>query len=179
MDRVIVAFANPEAQSRIVRLLESEGSTPAGCFFTGADVIRMVRKLGTAIVICGFKLRDMTANTLAADLRGIAVVLVISAPTHLSFCEGENLFKLASPTSRSDFFASLNLLCHMEEHSLRPPVIRQRASDQKLVSRAKELLMEVGYMTENEAHRFLQKKSMDSGLRLAETAQLVIDSYAP
>lgn len=179
MERVLVAFANAQAQERICRLLESGGSIPAGCFFTGAEVIRAARKLGTAIVVCGFKLRDMTANTLAANLRGIGAVLVVSAPSHLTFCEGENLFKLSSPASRADFFASLELLSRLETQSLRPPVVRQRASDQKLVSRAKALLMDVGCMSENEAHRFLQKKSMDSGLRLAETAQLVIDSYTP
>ena len=75
MDRIIVAFANEEAQKRIVRLLESGGYACAGTYFSGADVIRAARKLGSAIVICGFKLRDMTASDLAADLRGTAVLL--------------------------------------------------------------------------------------------------------
>ena len=35
-----------------------------------------------------------------------------------------------------------------------------------LVQRAKELLMDVECMSEAEAHRFVQKRSMDSGLRL-------------
>ena len=32
-------------------------------------------------------------------------------------------------------------------------------------------------MTEAEAHRFLQKRSMDTGTRLVETAQHIIDRY--
>lgn len=177
MERIVVAFANAEAQERIVRMLESGGRAPAASCFTGAEVIRTVRKLGTAAVICGFKLRDMTASDLAADLRGLAAVLVISAPVHLDFCEGENLFKLATPATRSSFFSSLDLLCQLEERSLRPPVIRRKADEQKLIDHAKELLIDLGHMTENEAHRFLQKRSMGTGLRMAETAQLVIDSY--
>ena len=59
MDRIVVAFASEEAQRRIVRLLESEGHVPAGSFFSGADVIRTVHQLGSAAVVCGFKLRDM------------------------------------------------------------------------------------------------------------------------
>lgn len=31
-------------------------------------------------------------------------------------------------------------------------------------------------MTEEQAHRLLQKKSMDSGAKLIQTAQLVLDS---
>ena len=33
-------------------------------------------------------------------------------------------------------------------------------------------------MSEAEAHRFLQKRSMDAGLKLAETARLVLEHYA-
>ena len=68
MDRIVVAFANEEAQRRILRLLASDGWEPAACCTSGAEAIRTVRKLGSAIVVCGFKLRDMTATDLAADL---------------------------------------------------------------------------------------------------------------
>ena len=36
---------------------------------------------------------------------------------------------------------------------------------------------EVNLMSEAEAHRFLQKYSMDTGLRLAETARLILERY--
>ena len=64
MDRIVVAFANEEAQRRILRLLASDGWEPAACCTSGAEAIRTVRKLGSAIVVCGFKLRDMTAMVL-------------------------------------------------------------------------------------------------------------------
>lgn len=173
MNSVIVAFANPEAQQRIVRMLESGGWRVAGCFCTGADVIRAVRKLGGAIVICGFKLRDTTADFLAQDLRGSAMLLVVSSPVNLSFCQGENLFKLATPASRAEFFATLDLL----DQSVKPRPPRRKAEDQRLIERAKALLMDVNRMTESEAHRFLQKRSMDTGSRLVDTAQWVLETY--
>ena len=97
MDRIVVAFANEESQRRIARLLESDGVSPAGCFFSGADAIRAIRQLGGGIVVCGFKLRDMTAQDLAASLQDLATLLVVSSAANLDFCEGENLFKLATP----------------------------------------------------------------------------------
>ena len=121
MDRIIVAFASEKSQSQITRLLESGGIYPAGCCFSGAEAIRMVWNLGSAVVVCGFKLRDMTAEELAADLRGIGAVLVIASPAHLDFCTGETLFKLAVPASRADLFASLQLLQDFESRSLQHP----------------------------------------------------------
>lgn len=47
----------------------------------------------------------------------------------------------------------------------------------KLVDRAKALLMKHKNYTEEEAHRFLQKKSMDSGKPLKEIAQAVIIAF--
>ena len=177
MDRIVVAFANEEAQRRILRLLASNGWEPAACCASGAEAIRTARKLGSAIIICGFKFRDMTATDLAADLRGTAVLLVVSSAVNLDMCEGENLYKLATPAARSDFFATLDMLRRFEEKNLHHPPPKRKEEEQKLIRTAKELLMDVNRMTEAEAHRFLQKRSMDSGMKLAEMAQYIIDSY--
>lgn len=177
MDRIVVAFASEEAQRRILRLLESDGWRPAAVCAAGAEVIRTVRKLGSAIVVCGFRLWDMTAASLADDLRQNAVLLVVSSAVNLDLCEGENLYKLATPVRRGDFFATLELLRQFEEKNLHHPPSKRREEEQQLIRKAKELLMDVNRMTEGEAHRFLQKRSMDAGLKMAETAQLIIDSY--
>ena len=46
--------------------------------------------------------------------------------------------------------------------------------EQDIITEAKTLLMERNNMTESEAHRYIQKCSMDSGTNLVETAQMVI-----
>ena len=55
--------------------------------------------------------------------------------------------------------------------------IQRSAEEERLICRAKAVLMEVNLMSEAEAHRFLQKYSMDTGLRLAETARLILGRY--
>ena len=98
---------------------------------------------------------------------------MVSSAANLDLCEGENLYKLASPVSRADFFAMLDLLFR----KLRRPSRKRGQEDKALIQRAKEILMDVNRMTEAEAHRFLQKRSMDTGARLTDTAQAVIDAY--
>ena len=48
-------------------------------------------------------------------------------------------------------------------------------NDKKVITAAKELLMERNNMTESEAHRYIQKISMDSAVNMAETAQMIIE----
>ena len=49
---------------------------------------------------------------------------------------------------------------------------------QALVKEAKSLLMERNNMTEEEAHRYLQKCSMEIGVNMVETAQMVLSIMA-
>lgn len=79
------------------------------------------------------------------------------------------------PAARSDFFASLDLLRRLESRSHPRP--HRAEEEQRLIRQAKALLMDINRMTEAEAHRFLQKRSMDTGTRLAEAAQHIIDRY--
>lgn len=52
---------------------------------------------------------------------------------------------------------------------------KERSQEERLlIDRAKALLMERNNMTETEAHRYLQKCSMNSGTNLVETAQMVM-----
>ena len=152
LERIVVAFIGEELRRKTLHFLAAEGMEAAAVCTSGAEVIRMVRQMGSAVVICGFYLRDMTADTLAADLRGVAAVMAVAKASHLELCGGENLFKLPVPASQSEFFATLGLM-------LEQGLITQREYN------------------EEEAHRFLQKRSMERGIRMAEAAQRVIDSY--
>ena len=52
---------------------------------------------------------------------------------------------------------------------------KQRSKDeQEMIAEAKALLMERNNMTEKEAHRYIQKRSMDNGTNLTETAQMIL-----
>ena len=174
-----MAFASEKAHAQLTRTLGSGGLTPTISCFSGAEAIRAARKLGSAVVICGFRLRDMTAELLAADLTGVAPVLVISSPGNLALCGDGNLIKLAVPATRAEFFASLDLARGALTGSAAParPPIRRSDEDERLIRRAKAALMEVNIMSEAEAHRFLQKYSMDAGMRLADTARLILERY--
>ena len=47
--------------------------------------------------------------------------------------------------------------------------------DQKKIVTAKELLMDRNHITEEEAHHYIQKISMDSGTNMVETAEMILE----
>ena len=54
------------------------------------------------------------------------------------------------------------------------PKVRSE-NDRKVITTAKELLMERNQMTEDEAHHYIQKLSMDSATNMVETAEMILE----
>ena len=125
-------------------------------------------------MICGFKLPDQTAQDLFEDLPTSCAMLMVAVQSLLDLCQNEDIFRLASPVSRGDLIASVRMLIQIG-HRLEKFVRPQRTEEERsIIQAAKELLMDRHGMTEEQAHRFLQKKSMDSGAKMVQTAKLVL-----
>lgn len=172
MNRLIVAFEGDKQCDLVRETLESGGLPPRVVCHTGAEVLRMAHEMGRALVICGYKFQDMSADELAYDLGNSAIVLVIGKNVQLDFCEHEGIFKLAAPFSRSELLTSVSMLQQLAEKTLLSPP-RRSAGEEALVGEAKAVLMQTG-MNEAEAHRYLQKRSMESGERLLNVAKRIV-----
>lgn len=174
MQKVIVAFENEGNSAKIREILESSG---VGCLVcrSAAEVKRTVHKQRLSTVICGFKLPDEACSDLLFDLPEGCAMLMVGPQARLELCEGEGLFKLPSPVSRGDLLASVRMLLQIRQQPVWERAPAQRSEEEKrLVSQAKAVLMDRHGMTEERAHRFLQKQSMDHGVKLTDTARLVL-----
>lgn len=177
MDKIVIAFPSEYAIGKVLSMLDVSGMRASARCHSGAEVIRAVKTLRGAMVVCAFKLTDMTADTLAHHLSAEALVLVLARPAELALCEEEGLFKLPLPLHSGDFAASLRMLSQICDQRFSLLYPKQEQENENLVRRAKAMLMHKGQMTEAQAHRFLQKKSMNTGMRLEDTAKLVIEMY--
>ena len=176
MEQVIVAFENPKSAFRVREVLESSGTASCILCTSAGQVRRTVHKLHVTAVVCGFKLPDQPAEVLFGDLPPSCAMLVLAPQNLLDLLQEEDIFRLAAPVPRSDLTASVRMLLQMGrrlERILRP---RRSEEEQAIIRQAKAVLMDRNGMTEEEAHRFLQKTSMDHGSKLIQTAQMVLDS---
>ncbi len=84
---------------------------------------------------------------------------------------------LPMPLKVRDLVNTLEMMSQAQARRRRKQKAQPRKrseEDRLLISKAKALLMERNHMTESEAHRYIQKCSMDSGTNMVETAQMVI-----
>lgn len=175
MEKVIVAFESDKSCWRIKEILESSGTASCVVCKSADQVKRAVSKLHVSTVVCGYKFADESAEGLFDDLPASCAMLMVAVQSLLDLCQNEDIFKLASPVSKGDLVASVRMLLqvgHRLERFVKP---RRTEEEQAIIDQAKEVLMERHGMTEAQAHRFLQKRSMDSGAKLVQTAQLVLE----
>ena len=173
MERVIVVFDSDRSTGRICDMLQSAGVAECVPCRSGGEARRNASKYHIDVVICGFRLPDGSGEELFEDLPESASMLMIAPQSQLDLVN-EEIFRLPAPISRGDLLASVRMVLQMSRRLAR--LIRPRRSDedQDLIAQAKNLLMERNGLTEEQAHRFLQKKSMDSGVNLIQTARLVL-----
>ncbi len=173
MGRVIVAFERQTDCERLREILESTGEFSCLVCRSGAQVKRAVHKLHAQVVICGFKLPDESCEAIYGDLPEQCVMLMMAAQGQLELCGEPGIFKLPTPIHRSELLTSVRLLAQFAA-ALHSRVPERTQEEQALVKRAKEMLMEHSGMSEDQAHRFLQKQSMDNGVRLVDTARRML-----
>ena len=141
---------------------------------SGGEVKRLVAKQHIGTIVCGYKLRDGSAEDLFYDLPPASTMVVIARQDMLDMLS-DDIFKLAAPVSKGDLCASVNMVLqvgHRLEKALRP---KRNEEENEVVSKAKRHLMERDGLSEEEAHRYIQKKSMDSGARMVQTAIQVLE----
>ena len=175
MEKVIVAFESEKSCRRVKEALESAGAAACIVCRSAAEVRRAVGKQHITTLVCGYKFADESAEGLFEDLPSSCSMLVLAPQSLLDLIGSDEMFKLTSPVARGDLVASVRMLLQMGrrmEKYVRP---QRPAEEQALINEAKHILMERSGMTEEQAHRFLQKKSMDAGARLVQTARMVVD----
>ena len=176
MDQVIVAFESSQTAERIRDILESGVTASCVLCRTADQVRRAVHKFHITAVVCGFKLADQGAEALFSDLPPTCAMLVLAPQNLLELLQEEDIFRLATPVSKGDLTGSVRMLLQMGRRLERTFKPRRSSEEQALIDQAKALLMERSGMSEAQAHRFLQKTSMDNSARLVQTAQMILDS---
>ena len=175
MESVIVAFEHEKACMRIKEILESGGVASCLLCRSAAEVKRTVYQQRVGAILCGYKFPDQSAQDLFDDLPPSCAMLMIAPQSMLELVGNQDIFRLPLPVSRGDLLASTRMLLQVSRRLERQERPRRTEAEQAVVERAKAMLMASRGISEEQAHRYLQKRSMDTGSRLAQTARAVLE----
>lgn len=177
MTNIIVAFSKPEDGKNIKGILTRNGFQVSAVCTSGSQALSAAEGLDCGVVVSGYRFEDMLYDELRHYLPGTFDLLLISSPGRWGGRREGNVICLPMPLRVHDLISTLEMM-DQAQIRVRRRIRRQQKGrseeEEELIARAKGLLMERNSMTESEAHRYIQKCSMDSGTNLVETAQMVI-----
>lgn len=194
MKGIIIVFSREDDGRKIGRALERNGFQDSVCCTTGAQALQEASVMDGGIVISGVRLKDMHCSQLREYLPKEVELLVVGPEAKLSDCPSD-VMTVAVPIRVFDLVNTVRMMMgrdggkesgrfssrpqerprDAQEHSRRGKV--RSPEDERVIQKAKQLLMERNRLSEEAAHRYLQKRSMEAGRTMAESARMVLVLY--
>lgn len=177
MNNIVVAFPKAEIAQNMKKILTQSGFPVIAVCTTGAQALQNVSNLESGILICGARFVDMMYEEIYSYLPKEFQMLLVASPGTFEHREITDIVSLSLPIKIHELIETVEMMDYSINR--RRKKMRQRPKvrseeEQQEIDRAKLLLMERNNLSEEEAHRYIQKRSMDNGTGLMETAQMIL-----
>ncbi len=174
MGSIIIAMPKYDNALKVSEIIKRSDISEIVTICTiGSDVLRKVEDMDVSIVVCTRKLRDMGYEELSGLLPPHVKMLLLTKDPDLEPFSSE-IIKLLMPFKVADFTGTLRMLLSRDYYPKRKKRTLRSPEEQRIIDKAKAILMERNDMTEPDAFRYIQKTSMDTGRTLIESAQMIL-----
>lgn len=177
-----LAAAPRQTSGKVEAILASIGVEPDRLCVTGEEVLREAQG-AHVLLLTTWRLEDMTGEELAERLGESAMVMMIVPGDFEQSGEAAGgALLLRNPISPDALKQAIRAMRHCQARmaalEAKAERLTRQLEERKLIDRAKGRLMDTMGMTEQQAHHHIQRRSMDSGRRIADVAQEILQAEA-
>lgn len=174
---IIIALPRFEDGKKIRDILQKNGLRAGAVCTSGASILQEI-DFGAegGIVITTVRLSDMHVTELADCLPGSYEILLLGKPGTLAQESLMHILSLEMPLRSFELVNTVYMMLGDEPYGKQRQQRKKQRShrDRQTLDEAKQLLMERNHLSEEEAYRYIQKTSMDSGRSMVQTAQMIL-----
>ena len=184
---VLLVSSSPRFNRSLLELLPEERYQPVAVVPTVTAARQHLLEHQTDLILINAPLPDDFGTRLALDLcenSGSGVLLLVRAEhfPDLTARVGDcGVLTVSKPTSAQTLLQSLRLLCSTRERLRRmeqkTATLEKKMEDIRIVNRAKWALIEHLHLTEQDAHRFIEKQAMDRCMTRRAVAESILSAY--
>ena len=184
---VLIVTASERFTDSIMPLLPMTDYWPVQTASSVAEARRWLADTEFDIVLINTPLPDDFGMHLAIDIctgSGAGVLLLVKNDHYNEIYSNVvryGVITLSKPTNRQMVAQNLRILCATRERirqmQAKQATVEEKIKENRLVNRAKWLLIECLNMTEAEAHRYIEKQAMDLRISRREAAENIIKTY--
>ena len=168
MKDIIVVHPVRETAMAIRALIEKGGYHVSHICALGSSALEIAYEKRNGVIVCPFLMKDMTSANLAEALPFDFDVIALSKNGSEQYMG--NMITLPLPVNTHLFLQTVGILATGTSG-----FTKRSENENDYILKAKQALMAVKGMTEPQAHKYLQTKSMKSGKKMVQTAMDVLD----
>lgn len=177
MGGIVIALSKPEDAKRISDIFVRRGIAPTVVCTNASNVISQMHRLESGVVICGQYIFGTYYTQLSDSMPDYFEMLLLASAEVLERERSLDVMSLTVPFKAGDLVNTVSMMLTQIERRIKKQksMPKKRSwQEQNYINNAKYMLMERNNMTEQEAFRYIQKCSMDSGTNMVETAQMIL-----
>lgn len=184
---VLIVTASDIFTNSVMPLLPVTDYWPVTTARSVGEARRRIAETDFDIVLINAPLPDDFGMRLAIDIctnSGAGVLLMVKNDLFNAIYAkviSYGVITLSKPTNLQMVAQNLRILCATRERlrhmEAKQATVEEKIEEMRLVNRAKWLLIECLGMTEPEAHRYIEKQSMDERISKREVAENIIKTY--
>lgn len=182
-EKLVIALGNLETAKKLQTLLIREGYNVMGVCSSGNELIRLVMQYSPDLAIVGYKFKDMSLLDAYETLGDLTSFLALVNEPYKSYIEEDtDIYCMGTKISSILLTNAIDLIFQSKRRirKLKKQVekLENTLEDRKVIEKAKGELMRTSGLTEQEAFRYMQKLSMDSGKKMKDIATLMLSELA-
>ena len=184
---VLIVTASDSFTNSVMPLLPVTDYWPVTTARSVGEARRRIAETDFDIVLINAPLPDDFGMRLAIDIctnSGAGVLLMVKNDLFNDIYAkviSYGVITLSKPTNLQMVAQNLRILCATRERlrqmEAKQATVEEKIEEMRLINRAKWLLIECLGMTEPEAHRYIEKQSMDERISKREVAENIIKTY--
>jgi response regulator NasT len=184
--KVLIVSESKSYREGISAILPKTDFFPIFHANSGGEARRLLSELPVDILIVDSPLPDEHGIFFAENFceTNLAILLLVKSELYdetICRVEEKGIFVLPKPNSPEIFFTAAKILSslsfRLQKMETKNKSLQEKMQDARIVNRAKWLLIENLKMTENDAHRHIEKLCMDSRKTKREIAEEIIGRY--
>lgn len=169
-NNIIIAFSSDKICHNISFILNKNGINYDYICKTGSSLREHCSYCENGIIICGVTFVDEAIYSIIEDFCESFSFILIGSSDKLTLYDNEKVYTLATPVKQEDIINALDMAFYKNSESI-------KNKNNKIIEEAKILLMKHNNFNEDLAHKYIQKKSMNTGKKNIDIANLIIKKY--
>jgi len=187
MESALIVSASEKSIAFFTEMLNAAQYDQITTVSTCGEARRLLLERDFDLVVVNAPLQDESGELFARHIahKGISqVILVVKSELYdavSAVCESDGVLTISKPINRSVFWVTLKLAKASQSRLKRlhdeNSKLTQKIEDIRIVDRAKCVLISQMKMTEQQAHRYIEKQAMDMRITKRAVAEAILKTY--